>query len=446
MNVVGTTLDSLKKSTEYAYPIFRVEVDGVDISPVLSSRLMSLSIKDNRGLVVDSVDIELDDSDGQLAIPPKGAIIQVWLGWSNIGLIDKGKYKVDSTSHRGAPDVLSISAMANDVSEGLRQKRERSWNKNSIKEIFEKVGTEYDLKVIIHEKFATKSIAYIAQNESDANLITRIADEHDAIATIKNGHLILLPRGASQTGSGLALPQAILTRAQGDQHNYTNGTGTDNVTGVKAFYYAGNKSKKLYVTVGDSEDNPKEIRYVHRDKTTAELAANAEYNRCKRSAQKLTYSLAMGDPTLLPEQEFIFAGLKPEIDDIIWLGTNITHSLGDSGLTTSIELEVQLPDADDVSTLFEGKEEKTEEEKEAEKKKSKSRKRTGKNYADYTGVIVYYREKGKKDLALTSGNQKKPYKHNYTYHSKKTAMVALKKFQARIDQAKKNPNSGENKD
>lgn len=427
LNVANNAINAYDKLTEYPTPIFRVEVDGVDISPQMATRLMSLTVKDNRGLVVDTVDIELSDADGMLSIPPKGAKIQVWLGWSNTGLFDKGVYKVESTSHRGAPDVLSISAMANDVSEGLKQKRERSWNNQTIQQIFDKIGDEYELKVIVHEKFASKVIKYIAQNESDANLITRIADEQDAIATVKNGHLILLPRGASQTVSGLALPRKIITRDEGDQHNYTNGTGTDNITGVKAYYYADNKAKKLHVFVGDSEDNLKEIRYVHRDKTTAELAANAEYNRCKRSAQKLTYALAKGDPTLTPEQEFEFNGLKPEIDDIIWLGTNVTHTLNDSGLTTSVELEVQLPDADDVSTLFEGKEEKTEEEKQAKKKK-----RTGKNYAEYTGVIAYYSEGGK-SIKLTSGDQSKPLKLTHIYKSKKTATNALKREQAKID-------------
>lgn len=430
-NIANNAMNEYDKLTEYPTPIFRVEVDGVDISPQMATRLMSLNIKDNRGLVVDTVDIELDDSDGLLNIPPKGAIIQVWLGWSNTGLFDKGKYKVDSTSHRGTPDVLSISAMANDVSEGLKQKRERSWSDKTIQEIFEKVGAEYELKVIVHEKFASKKIKYIAQNESDANLITRIADENDAIATVKNGHLILLPRGASQTVSGLDLPRVQITRNKGDQHNYTNGTGTDNITGVKAYYYTENKAKKLHVVVGDNDDNTKEIRYVHRDKTTAELAANAEYNRCKRTAQKLTYTLAFGDPTLIPEQEFEFIGLKPEIDDIIWLGTNVTHSLNDNGFTTSVELEVQLPDADDVSTLFEGKEEKTEEEKE----KSKTKKRTGKNYADYTGVIAYYSEGGK-SLKLTSGDQSKPLKLTHVYKSKKAANNAVKREQEKIDKFK----------
>lgn len=429
-NKLNEAAESYQTETEYPFPIYRLEVDGNDISPLVVDRLISLSIKDNRGLVVDSVDIDLDDSDGQLEIPPEGAIIQVWIGWSNTGLVDKGKYKVESVTHRGAPDVLSISAFSNDVSEGLKQKRERSFSNKTIQVIFETVGTEYALKTIVHDTLANRVISYIAQNESDANLITRIADEHDAIATVKNGHLILLPRGASQTASGLPLPTAQIFRSDGDGHNYTTGTGTDRITGVKAYYYDSSKSKKLYVVIGDNEDNLKEIRYVHRDKKTAELAAQAEFNRCKRTSQKLSYTFAFGQPELIPEQEFVFTGLKPQIDDIVWLGTNVTHNLTDGGFTTSVELEVQLPNADDVSTLFEP-------DKDGDKElKKQNKKRTGRNYADYTGVIVFYRDNGK-DQKLTSGDQSNPLKLIKIYKTKKTAIIALKREQARIDKAKK---------
>ncbi|MDC5148721.1 contractile injection system protein, VgrG/Pvc8 family [Acinetobacter baumannii] len=429
-NQLNEAADSYQTETEYPFPIYRLEVDGNDISPLVVDRLISLNIKDNRGLVVDSVDIELDDSDGQLEIPPEGAIIQIWIGWSNTGLVDKGKYKVESVTHRGAPDVLSISAFSNDVSEGLKQKRERSFSNKSIQMIFETVGAEYALKTIVHDTLANRVISYIAQNESDANLITRIADEHDAIATVKNGHLILLPRGASQTASGLPLPTAQIFRSDGDGHNYTTGTGTDRITGVKAYYYDTSKSKKLYVVIGDNEDNLKEIRYVHRDKKTAELAAQAEFNRCKRASQKLSYTFAFGQPELIPEQEFVFTGLKPQIDDIVWLGTNVTHNLTDGGFTTSVELEVQLPNADDVSILYEP-------DKEGDKElKKQNKKRTGRNYADYTGVIVFYRENGK-DQKLTSGDQSNPLKLIKIYKTKKTATIALKREQARIDKAKK---------
>ncbi|WP_368576260.1 contractile injection system protein, VgrG/Pvc8 family [Acinetobacter baumannii] len=429
-NILNEATETYQAETEYPFPIYRLEVDGNDISPLVVDRLISLSIKDNRGLVVDSVDIELDDSDGQLEIPPEGAIIQVWIGWSNTGLVDKGKYKVESVTHRGAPDVLSISAFSNDVSEGLKQKRERSFSNKTIQVIFETVGAEYALKTIVHDTLANRVISYIAQNESDANLITRIADEHDAIATLKNGHLILLPRGASQTASGLPLPTAQIFRSDGDGHNYTTGTGTDRITGVKAYYYDTSKSKKLYVVIGDNEDNLKQIRYVHRDKKTAELAAQAEFNRCKRASQKLSYTFAFGQPELIPEQEFVFTGLKPQIDDIVWLGTNVTHNLTDGGFTTSVELEVQLPNADDVSILFEP-------DKEGDKElKKQNKKRTGRNYADYTGVIVFYRENGK-DQKLTSGDQSNPLKLIKIYKTKKTATIALKREQTRIDKAKK---------
>lgn len=418
--------------TEYPYPIFKVEVDGIDISTKISNRIISLNIKDNRGLEVDSVDLELDDSDGKLSIPPTGAIIQIWLGWSNTGLINKGTYKVESTAHRGAPDVLSITAFANDISEGLIQKRERAWTELTIFQIFGTIGDLYNLKVIIHEKFASKIIKYIAQNESDANLITRIADENDAIATVKNGHLILLPRGASQTVSGLDLPRVTLTRNMGDQHSYTTGTGTDKITGVKAFYYEINKSKKGHVVVGDNQDNLKELRFVHRDKEAAEQAANAEYNRCKRGAKQLSFTLALGDPSLIPEQEYEFIGLKSEIDELVWLATNLTHSLSDQGLTTSIELELQLPDADDVSQLFEDTDKTAD-----DTKADGSKKKIGRNYASYTGVIVYYKEKGSKAIRLTSGTLSKPLKFTEAYKSKSSAVKALKREQARIDKAKK---------
>lgn len=413
--------------TEYPSCIYKIEVEGHDISYLIAGRLISLTLKDNRGLVVDSLEIELDDSDGQLEIPPEGAIIQAWIGWSNTGLVHKGKFKVESISHRGAPDVLTISAFSNDISEGLKQKRERSFSNKTIQDIFETIGAEYELKTIVHDSLSSLIISYIAQNESDANLITRIADEHDAIATVKNGHLILLPRGTSQTVSGLALPTVYIIRAEGDGHNYTTGTGTDRITGVKAFYYDDSNAKKLYVIVGDSEDNLKEIRYIHRDKKTAELAAQAEYKRCKRSAQKLSYTLAYGRPDIIPEQEFIFSGLKPQIEDIVWLGTNITHTINDTGFTTSVELEVQLPNTDDVSSLFEARD--------PEQDKAARKIRTGKKYAEYTGVIVYYQDKGKTNT-LTSGDQTNPLKLTHLYVSKATATVALKREQARIDRAK----------
>ena len=58
-----------------------------DITQVVSSRLINLSLTDNRGLEADTLDLELSDHDGKLALPPRNATISLALGWKGAPLI-----------------------------------------------------------------------------------------------------------------------------------------------------------------------------------------------------------------------------------------------------------------------------------------------------------------------------------------------------------------------
>ncbi len=292
MAVTGMALSSHGQNDWISISNFPGWSGWVEYSPLLTTRLMSLSIKDNRGLVVDSVDIEIDDADGRVNIPPKGAIIQVWLGWSNTGLFDKGNYKVDSTSHRGAPDVLSISAMANDVSEGLKQKRERSWsNHNNSGNIWKSRGRIWikdhcSWKVCFQKKSNTLPRMNLMQTWLPGLQMNRTQ-----LPPIKNGHLIFVATWC-QSNSFWSEPCHVCNSTGTREISTTTPMAPEQtmLLGSKPIITQTTKPRKLHVVVGDTEDNMKEIRYVHRDKTTAELAANAEYNRCKRTARKLTYT------------------------------------------------------------------------------------------------------------------------------------------------------------
>ena len=187
MNVLSQVQAKYNSLNNYPNAIYRVTVNDVDISSHLASRLISMTIQDNRGMVADSVDITLDDSDNALEIPEIFAELKVWLGWSDTGLVYKGSYKVTQVSHSGTPDQMSISAEAEDLAEGFRQKREKSWDMVTIQDIIEYIARQYALLPVIHESLIDQEIAHIDQNESDANLITRVADEYDAIATVKMG-------------------------------------------------------------------------------------------------------------------------------------------------------------------------------------------------------------------------------------------------------------------
>ena len=70
-------------------------------------------------------------------------------------------------------------------------------------------------------------------------------------------------------------------------------------------------------------------------------AATAEQGRVERGKATMELDLAWGRPEMAPQTPLTVAGFKPEIDATPWLVVKLTHSLGDGGLTTRMELETR---------------------------------------------------------------------------------------------------------
>jgi hypothetical protein len=91
-------------------PAFKVSIEDKDLTAIVSPRLINLTLTLCRGDESDQLDISLDDSDGKLALPPRGAQIALALGWQATGLVDMGKFTVDEVEHSGAPDTITLRA------------------------------------------------------------------------------------------------------------------------------------------------------------------------------------------------------------------------------------------------------------------------------------------------------------------------------------------------
>jgi phage protein D len=401
-------VDRYKRDAAYPVPAYRLTVDGKDIAQLISGRLMSLELTDNRGLEADQLSITLSDHDGLLAIPPTGAVVRLWLGWSNTGLVDKGTYTVDETEHSGVPDVLSIRARSADLRKGLKTKRERSWSKTTLGDVMRDVAVGNGLKATIAEALGAASILQLDQaNESDANLISRLGEEFDAVTSVKAGCLLCIPAGGGKSASGMNLPHITLTRADGDQHRYLQ-ADRDSYDGVRAYFYDVNSAKKQEAVAGGG-DNLKDLRHTYSDQQSALRAARAEFRRLQRGSATLSYALAMGRPDLIPELTYTLQGVKAEIDEIIWYGGNVQHSLSaDGGYTVSLELESKLPE-DGVEDLVEESE------------------------GGYTGIIAYYRDqKTGKEKTATAGDQTKPRRLKWLYSNQHTAKRAVDREQRKL--------------
>ncbi|AVV67982.1 phage late control D family protein [Ralstonia pseudosolanacearum] len=362
------TASMLTSDTE-PKPIYRLKVGSKDITGRFQGRLIGLTLTDNPGFEADQLDIELDDSDGLLELPAKGVRLALSIGWADTGVVDKGTFKVDELEHTGPPDRLTIRARSVELDGGLTTRRDNSYAGKTVGAIVQAIATRNKLTSMVSKKLAGQAIAHVDQTgESDANFLTRLAREFDAIATVKNGTLLFIPAGEPTSGSGLALPKVSITRAAGDTHTFLV-ADRENYNGVKAYYQdtragargevvidasnatitkekrAGKVKKKTKkaatVAAQPNPDNVKVLRHTYASKANAERAARAEWRKIQRGVATFTLTLARGRPDLFPSLHASVTGWKQDIDNTAWSVGRVTHNLNDRGYTSSLELEIK---------------------------------------------------------------------------------------------------------
>lgn len=261
-------------------PLYRISVDGVDITGTVQGRLVSLTHTDNRGFEADQVDLLLDDTDGRLSLPPRGAEVRVAFGWEAAGVVDKGSYNVDEIEHGGTPDILTIRARSADLRGGLNTQRERSWHDVKLSDIVCTIADECDLKPSIGGRLAEQVIDHLDQtNETAANLLTRLGRQFDAIATVKNGRLLFMPMAGGLSASGKPLPPVVITRQSGDQHRFSI-ADRDTYSGVKALYHDIDGAVKGEVIWGKEQDSAERKIPV---KTASTPPATGQYKDAGRT-------------------------------------------------------------------------------------------------------------------------------------------------------------------
>lgn len=375
--------------------------DKKDISQLVSTRLMGLTLTDSRGFEADQLDIQLNDADGMLSLPPRGAILSLGLGWKNEPLTYKGEYTVDEVEHSGAPDSLTIRARSADLRGTLTNQQERSFHRTTLGAIVKQIAEENQLKPQISSEMANINIAHIDQaNESSINLLQRLAKEHDAIATVKNGNLLFMPAGRGKTVNGKEIPVLIITRQQGDSHRFSIAEG-DNYEGVKAYWHntttgkrgeviwdkhskmqktvkptmkkvtrvkkdsegksiKGKDGKSVKVTtyvkgkgrkvnqvsgtqIQSNSEKIKTLRHTYASEQSAMNAVKRHFDKLQRGVATFSLNLAVGDAELIPEMPIQLQGFKAEIDSSDWIISQVTHNVSpDSGFTTQIECELKI--------------------------------------------------------------------------------------------------------
>ena len=317
-------------------PDFKVIAAGINITPQIKDRLLSLTVSDEAGFKSDQVEITLDDRDNAIELPLPGAPLAVFMGYKETFLVPMGIYTADEVVANGPPDTVTIRGKAANLGGSIKEQKTRNWDEKTLQEIVNTIAGEHKLEPKVTEAYADFFYEHLDQtDESDLNFLMRIAKEHDALATVKGQCLIVIGKGEGKTASGLPMLPLPITKSGKLSWSMTLATRGD-FKSVEANWHNEETGQKEKVTEG--EGSPiKKLRHTYATKEEAQRATKAKLDEIKRGNDTLSMTMP-GNPLIAAEGQILALGFRIGVAGL-WSITSAKHQITGSGFTTSIETE-----------------------------------------------------------------------------------------------------------
>lgn len=326
-------------------PTYQVIANGSDITSRVQDRLISLTLTDATGMESDVLEIVLSDSDpaAPLEEPPTGAELELFIGYDNINS-KMGLFVCDEIELSGWPGEMTIRARAAvyDKSKGgktnLQTQKNRSWPKGTkLADMVSKIAKEHGLEPAVAQSLKSIELPHVDQlDESDINLLTRIAKKYDAIVKPAAGKITLAKRGESKSVSGEQITPALINSSNCTRWRVVK-SKRETAGMVVAYWHAVKSAKRNEVKVGKGEP-VRRLKDFYPTQEMALAAARADLQRRSRGKKTLAMTVT-GSPTYAAEAPLTAAGFRAGVDGE-WLITRVLHRIDPaSGYTCDIEAE-----------------------------------------------------------------------------------------------------------
>lgn len=333
-------------------PFFEVWSEGEDISGRMRSHGVECLITENAGGNADTVTFTITDPKAKIEPPAKGTEFTLVAGVTNPITGERierdfGKFKVDQVRPEGYPHSIFVSAQSLDTGSKIKQRRTRAYKAKdypTFGDIFNDIAKRNALSPKISKDVAKEKNRYQAQSEEDdAEFATRLGTKLDSSVSIKNGNLVVLPKGTGKTVSGEELEPFIIE--PGFNLLADNGYSIEDVQKpkygtVKAKWYDREKAEQKIEEEEVVEDGPTfEILEILPSQPEAKAAAKTKAKELARATGKATFNTS-GDILVQAGCFVLSRNIRPEANGI-WSSTSITHHFtGDSFYFNTFQCEV----------------------------------------------------------------------------------------------------------
>lgn len=337
--------------------VFWVSVNGTEISSALVPILISMTITDTDGGKSDTLEIELDDEGGQIALPPTNAPIQAGIAYEDddgtpVGppVMFEGKVdKPTSSGSRGGGMTLTISAKSADLKGKPKAHHSRHHDKGKLSAAAKKFGQGAGLQVEVASGVDVERDYWAMQGESFLNWGTRIAQEIGATFKVRDGRAIFAERSAGTSLGGQAMPtvRAVRTVAPdgevgGNIISWQMSPADDRQDWQK-FQVRFYDTKDAKYKAKDVEARSKPGSVTHLDRFTRAdeggAEARAKSNSTESDRDKGGGSITInGEPMAQAEGTCVVSGVRPGIDGFYKIKTARHRLSRGSGYQTELEL------------------------------------------------------------------------------------------------------------
>ncbi|WP_257835009.1 phage late control D family protein [Burkholderia glumae] len=318
--------------------IFQVIANGTDVTKVIQDRVLEIRAIDKPGLDTDECTITLDDRDGRIQFPPKGATLSVSIGWEGQGLSLLGVYAVDEVGVRGPPASVIIRGKPANMRATSKTQRYGSWSNAKLVDIVGDVARRNRWSAACDVDVIVPRIDQFG--ESDLHFITRVARLYGATATVKAGKLIVLPRGGGRSASGKPLPVTTLTPDALIDYDI-NFPDRASFAAVRTKVHDRKSGKKIDLTI-PNPDAPPGASAVHTERHPFSSQEAAKAGAASRlatlnrhtSSSRLTMR---GRADLSAEKTIALQGFKAGVDGE-FLIESVEHTYASRGWLTVVTL------------------------------------------------------------------------------------------------------------
>lgn len=316
-------------------PDYQILAGGLDVTGNLSPRMEELTVHDADGINADEVRIVLDDGDFAISPPPTGTLLAVLMGYKETGLDLMGLFVVNRVRRsfdKRSGAQLEITGKSADLKKEMKAQRTCQYEGKTVEQIVKEVAGRHGLGAKVSHSIAAIKYEWLGQaEESDLHLITRLAQDHDAICKVAGGKILMLARG--ETGlPAVTLRVTDFLRCEVEtEERAEHGKAT-------AHWHDRGKAKRVPETVTRGEGPTFTLRHLFPTSDDAKAAAEGKMKALERQKKRLKATIS-GNTGVMAGAPLIVGGVAALYDGAYTI-KSVDHTMRKrEGYKTEIDAE-----------------------------------------------------------------------------------------------------------